>query len=164
MATWAKYTMEWARRKGGIAGRGTVLFYKLHHSVLAYANRQLEVVPDFDDPDDIELLVPEETVQIRDALHENLSLLEDFVIDNPYGLSSDELAILAGWRHRVAGNFFIVRYLKKYTVFLGTKPGDSTGYWAWSIRSRRYSQDAACPSTSRASCCHSGAKSRTMDF
>jgi hypothetical protein len=105
-----------------LSPEGTVLFYKLHDSVLAYANRRLEVVPDFDDPDDAGLLVAEERVQIRDALHENLSLLEDFLTDNPYGLSPDELAIVAGWRHRVAGNFFIVRYLKKYTVFLGTKP------------------------------------------
>jgi hypothetical protein len=100
----------------------TVLFYKLRHSVLAYANQRLEVVPDFDDPDNAGLLVAAEKVQIRDALHENLSLLEDFLTDNPYGLSADELAIVASWRHRVAGNFLIVRYLKKYTVFLGTKP------------------------------------------
>jgi hypothetical protein len=100
----------------------TELFYKLHHSVLAYTNRRLELVADFDDPDDAGLLVAEERVQIRDALHEHPELLEDFGGENPDGLSPDELAIVASWRHRVAGNFFIVRYLKKYTVFLGTKP------------------------------------------
>ena len=105
-----------------LSAEETALFYKLHHSVLAYANRRLEVVLDFEGPDDAGLLIPAEAAQTRDALHENLSLLEDFLTDNPYGLSADELAIVAGWRHRVAGNFFIVRYLKKYTVFLGTKP------------------------------------------
>ena len=98
------------------------LFYKLHHSVLAYTNRRLELVADFDDPDDAGLLVAEERVQIREALHEHPELLEDFLGENPDGLSPDELAIVASWRHRVAGDFFIVRYLKKYTVFLGTKP------------------------------------------
>jgi hypothetical protein len=105
-----------------LAPEETELFYKLHHSVLAYANRRLELVPDFDDPDDAEFLVPEERVQIREALQELPELLEDFLGENPDGLSPDELAIVASWRHRVAGNFFIVRYLKKYTVFLGTKP------------------------------------------
>jgi len=105
-----------------LSAEETAHFYKLHHSILAYANRRLEVVPDFDHPDDAGLLVAEERVQIRDALHENLSLLKDFLTDNPYGLSADELAIVASWQHRVAGNFFIVRYLKKYTVLLGTKP------------------------------------------
>jgi hypothetical protein len=100
----------------------TELFYKLHHSVLAYTNRRLELVADFDDPDDAEFLVPEEKVQIREALHELPELLEDFLGENPDGLSPDELAIVASWRHRVAGNLFIVRYLKKYTVFLGTEP------------------------------------------
>ena len=105
-----------------LSAEETALFYKLHHNILAYANRRLEVVPDFEGPDDAGLLIPAEAAQIRDALHENLSLLEDFLTDNPYGLSPDELAIVASWRHRVAGDFFIVRYLKKYTVFLGTKP------------------------------------------
>ena len=100
----------------------TELFYKLHHSVLAYTNRRLELVPDFEDPDDAGILVPEEKVQIREALHELPELLEDFLGENPDGLSPDELAIVASWKHRVTGEFYIFRYLKKYTVFLGTKP------------------------------------------
>jgi hypothetical protein len=105
-----------------LAPEETELFYKLHHSVLAYTNRRLELVADFEDADDAEFLVPEEKVQIREALHELPELLEDFLGENPDGLSPDELAIVASWRHRVTGEFYIFRYLKKYTVFLGTKP------------------------------------------
>jgi len=101
----------------------TELFYKVQHSILAYTNRRLELIPDFTDPDDVSLLVAEEKVQIRDALFELPELLEDFLAENLDGLSPDELAIVASWRHGVSGEFYIFRYLKKYTVFLGAKPG-----------------------------------------
>jgi hypothetical protein len=100
----------------------TELFYKVQHSILAYTNRRLELIPDFTDPDDVGLLVAEEKVQIRNALFELPELLDDFLAENPDGLSPDELAIVASWRHGVSGEFYIFRYLKKYTVFLGTKP------------------------------------------
>ena len=100
----------------------TELFYKLYHSVLAYTNRRLEMVPDFADPDDVGFLLAEEKVQIRDAWFELPELPEEFLAEHPDGLSPDELAIVAGWRHRVAGEFYIFRYLKKYTIFLSTKP------------------------------------------
>ena len=98
------------------------LFYRLYNSVLAYTNRRLELVPDFDDAEDAGLLIPEERAQIRDEFYEDPRLLKDFLAENPDGLSADELGIVASWEHRVAGDFFIVRYLKKYTVFLATKP------------------------------------------
>ncbi len=98
------------------------LFYKLHHSFLAYVNRRFEMVPDFTDLEDATLLLAEEKVQLRDAFDEHPQVLEDFLAENPDGFSPDELAIVASWRHRVTGEFYIVRYLKKYTVFLGAKP------------------------------------------
>jgi hypothetical protein len=61
--------------------------------------------------------------QVRNALHDNLDLLEQFVAENPPGLSPQELAIVASWRHLVKGDFYILRYLKPYAVFLsGEEP------------------------------------------
>jgi len=105
-----------------LSPKETELFYKLHHSVLVYTNRRLEMVPDFTDSEGVEFLLAEEKVQLRDGFYEHPGLLEDFLAENPGGLSPDELAIVASWRHRVAGEFYIFRYLKKYTIFLGAKP------------------------------------------
>ena len=46
------------------------------------------------------------------------ALRERFIELNPFGFSPADLALIESWRYRVAGNFFVMRYLKKYTVFL----------------------------------------------
>jgi hypothetical protein len=61
-------------------------------------------------------------MKIHEALETHPALLDDFIRDNPQGFNDDELALLDSWRYRVAGDFFIFRYLKKYTVFIGQKP------------------------------------------
>ena len=98
------------------------LYYRLHYSVLAYANRQLGVVAGCTDWEGVKRCRQEEKVEMRGAFYEHPELLEEFLAENPEGLPCDELAIVASWRQRVAGNFYIVRYLIKYTVFLGVKP------------------------------------------
>ena len=57
---------------------------------------------------------------MREAFLDETDLIESFVDENPVGLSEEDLDIVLSWRHQVAGNFFIFRYLKKYTVFLST--------------------------------------------
>ena len=52
--------------------------------------------------------------------------------ENPAELSADELAIVAGWKHAMVGQFYIFRYLSKYTIFLssGGKPNKAYGVLA----------------------------------
>jgi hypothetical protein len=99
------------------------LCYELHWGLLAYTNRRLEIIPDATAPDEMFLLSTPEKMEIRQALYKDPDLLKEFVIENPNDLSPDELAIVASWQHRVSGNFYIVRYLKRYAVFLSaTEP------------------------------------------
>ena len=57
-------------------------------------------------------------MQLRNALWADDTLRESFIADNPAGLPPADLALVASWQYRLAGNFFIVRHLKKYAVFL----------------------------------------------
>jgi hypothetical protein len=50
-------------------------------------------------------------------------LIELFVDQNPFHLAEDELDIVLSWRHQVAGEFYIFRELRKYTVFLSSEKG-----------------------------------------
>ena len=52
------------------------------------------------------------------ALHAHPELIDGFVRENPAQLAPDELAVASEWKNAAAGNFYIFRYLKKYTVFL----------------------------------------------
>jgi len=98
-----------------------VLFFKLHRSLMFYVNQRLQVVPDdLAGPEEFAALSPEVRLKVRNALLDHTGLLQSFVEENPAHLSDDELAIVGSWRHLVAGKFYILRELKKYTVFLSS--------------------------------------------
>ena len=94
------------------------LFYKLHGSLLAFANQQLKILPANTAPDQVRKQPIRQVAGLRNACYDNSAILDQYLAANPDRLSLDELAIVAGWRHRVTGEFYIVRYLKVYTVFM----------------------------------------------
>lgn len=57
-------------------------------------------------------------MEVRAAFVANPEYVERFVAENPQNLSSDDLQIALGWRKPVSGSFYLVRHLKKYSVFL----------------------------------------------
>ena len=98
------------------------LFYKLYAALCSYANSKLKLVPeDFSDPEQFTSLPPETRVTVRDAVFAQPELIDQFVQENPSQLTAAELAIVAGWKHAVIGNFYIFRYLQQYAVFLNSK-------------------------------------------
>ena len=54
---------------------------------------------------------------------------------NPMGLQPDDLAIVQSWRHLIAGDFYVFRELKKYTVFL-TAGKQPIAYGVLALRNR----------------------------
>lgn len=61
---------------------------------------------------------------MRDALYADSELLVSFIEENPEHFTSEELDIIASWKHRVSGEFYLMRYLKKYAVFMPAKKSD----------------------------------------
>lgn len=97
------------------------LFFKLHRALMFFVNQRLQVVPiEVATPNEFAALSPEVRLKVRDALNDNLDLIESIIDENPVRLSEDELDIVRSWRHLVAGKFYVFRELKKYTVFLTT--------------------------------------------
>lgn len=99
-----------------LSAEETQLFYKLRFALLGYVNRHLNVLPKVTTAAQIR----EQAAKLRDALLAHPDLLERFVAENPHGFSEQELAIVANWRHHVTGDFYIMRHLKPYSVFMGT--------------------------------------------
>ena len=50
----------------------------------------------------------------------NIELIDAFVSENPFNLPEDELEIVRSWKDLVAGEFYVYRCLKNYTIFLTT--------------------------------------------
>lgn len=99
----------------------TDLFYKLHGSLLAFANRELKILPPGTPPEQIRKQPLDQIVKLRDACYDKPAILEQYLTTNPDRFPTDELLIVASWRHRITGEFYIMRYLKTYTVFMSLK-------------------------------------------
>jgi hypothetical protein len=110
----------------------TERFYRIWFALLHYVNAQRHLVPAFPATREAatqEASMPLDVVQpLRDALWAEDALREQFIADNPTGLPTADLALVASWQHRLAGPFYIFRYLKKHTLFLSaTSPAQAYG-------------------------------------
>jgi hypothetical protein len=101
-------------------------FYAIWRPLILFVNRRLRLVPGMLSAGLAEPWNVQEVVKIRDAMWADDSLREAFVAENPAGLPAEDLAIVTSWRHRRAGEFYALRHLKKYSVFIGGK--DSAVY------------------------------------
>jgi len=94
------------------------LFFKLYLKLLHYTNQKLKVFKGATTPSKMDGVILDEQTEIRDALFNNPSIIDSFAEENPSKFTREELNIVTGWRHHVKGSFYIVRYLKRYAVFL----------------------------------------------
>ena len=101
-----------------LSPQDTARFYRIWWPLLHYVNAQRQLVPDLPAEPGPTPMSTEAAHQIRNVLWESDGLREAFLAENPAALPAADLAIVAGWRHRLMGQFFIFRYLKQYTVFL----------------------------------------------
>jgi len=102
----------------------TECFYTVWKSLLFFVNRQRQLVPNLLEADpDAQLSVPE-AFEIRQTLWEDETLLDDFITQNPAQLSVENLTLVASWKNRRAGSFFIFKHLKKHSIFIDDGHGD----------------------------------------
>ena len=94
------------------------LFFKLHPSLLQYVNQRLNLLSEIKTPEELRTSGVENIALARKELWKRLEFIEEFIMDNPFGFSKDECAVIAGWKNVVQGKFYIFRHLKKYSVFL----------------------------------------------
>jgi len=105
----------------------TARFYRVWLALLRYVNDRLQTIDDFPadpDADGINVpvaLTPQQVFPLRNALWADDALRERFIADNPANLAAADLALVESWRYRLAGTFYVERYLKRYTVFLDDK-------------------------------------------
>jgi hypothetical protein len=95
------------------------LFFHLMWPLQFYVKQRLQLLPHLDTLEAYRSAAAEEKLAARNALYENLNLLDDFVTENPAGFSADELAIVKSWRRLVRGNFYIERFLRSGAIFIG---------------------------------------------
>lgn len=97
-------------------------FFRLYWGLNAYVNRQLKVTPRQFTAATFRQIPIEQLIKVRDAFVAHPELLERYLEEDPDHLSPEDRALVAGWRLKVAGDFLIVRHLKKFSVFLDERP------------------------------------------
>ncbi len=104
------------------------LFFRLYHSLLLFINNTKKNGEDLNSPDDIFKMDLEGIQKIKDDLYANPDQIDSFVRNNPANFSFEELELISAWKNFVKGRFYIVRYMKNYTVFLdGIDPPKAYG-------------------------------------
>ena len=93
-------------------------FYRLWLPLLNFANETLQVIPSFFVKGAKNKVDFENAIKVRDALWENVKVLDQFIQSNPFQLSADEISIVDNWRHHRQGKFIIFKALKKYAIFI----------------------------------------------
>ncbi|HZG66775.1 MAG TPA: hypothetical protein VEZ12_08530 [Herpetosiphonaceae bacterium] len=95
-------------------------FYRIWFPLLNYVNAHRQILPSFPMAPGEESIAPSDAHKLRTVLWADDALREQFVAENPASLPPADLDLVASWQHRLAGNFYIFRYLKRHTVFLST--------------------------------------------
>lgn len=95
------------------------LFYKLMFGLQFYISQQLNLQSKAKTQEAYNKLDQQTKLQVRNAVYEHPALIDAFVKENPANFAAAELAIVAEWKHFVVGDFFIERYLKKYSIWIG---------------------------------------------
>jgi len=91
------------------------VFYKLHHLLLRYTNKKYNLVTI---PENFFQISLEDLRDLRNKLYDNPQLIDEYVEKNPDMLPGNELKIIESWHDFVRGDFVVIKYLKKYAIFL----------------------------------------------
>ena len=97
-----------------------ILFNKNWLGLLAYVNDKQKIISDFGHPKKPFGVKPEHIIKIKTVLWKNNNLIEEY-IKSKKRISESDFQLLNSWKKRLFNNFIILRFLKKYTVFLDEK-------------------------------------------
>ena len=97
----------------------TALFFQLMWGLQFFVNQEQRLLLDVDSAEAYAGLPAETRIRVRDVLWENPQLIGAYIAKNPDNLPAEYLEIIQGWERFIAGTFFIFRFLKKHTIFIG---------------------------------------------
>ena len=94
------------------------LFYKLWLPLLDYVNEKCKVNKNVKDMATAKSLNPQEVKEIANVLWDDISLIDQYLIDQRTDISDEHKEIISSWKRRVQGRFVMERHLKKGTIFV----------------------------------------------
>ncbi|OHB55663.1 MAG: hypothetical protein A2173_02035 [Planctomycetes bacterium RBG_13_44_8b] len=94
------------------------IFISLYSSLIGFAAGRLGGVAGIADAETFRRASNKDRAKARDKFLSNITLIDDFVDENPYQFPEKELSGILKFKHFISGKFFIERDLKDHTIFL----------------------------------------------
>jgi hypothetical protein len=95
------------------------LFFKLMLPLQFFVNQNLGILEGIETFQDYKNASFQEKFKVRNALFDNIHLIDAFIDENPSDIPLKELAVVSAWKRFVVGEFYIERHLKTHTIFIG---------------------------------------------
>lgn len=92
-------------------------FFKLHKALLFYVNTKKNLIKGISSISDFKGPILEKVVEIRNFVLKNTKLIDEFVQENPFKFSRDELGTIKSWKQGIHGMLFVVKYDNDLTIF-----------------------------------------------
>jgi hypothetical protein len=102
----------------------TQRFYKIWFPLLHYVNGRRNLVPELPSTPEDGSISPDDAYKVSTALWSENALRDTFIAENPFNLPPPDLALVRSWDHRVAGDFYVFRHLKKHSLFIAQGTSD----------------------------------------
>ncbi|MBE9061951.1 hypothetical protein [cf. Phormidesmis sp. LEGE 11477] len=83
-----------------------------------YVNQEAQILPEVKDFESFCATEAEDKIQVRDYLFAHTELINRFVQDNPEDIDKEGLETISSWKNYIFGDFYIERFLKKYSIFI----------------------------------------------
>jgi hypothetical protein len=103
----------------------TQRFYRIWFPLLHYVNEKLALVPELPASPTDGSIEAKDAYQVSSALWADDALRRSFIAENPFELPPEDLALIVSWDNRVAGEFYVFKHLKKYSIFIAQGPSDN---------------------------------------
>ena len=94
-------------------------YFELMWGLQYYVNQKHGFHKDVSSLEEYASLPTEKKLKARDELWKTPDLIDEYVQENPNALSAEELETVRKWRGFIKGSFFILRHLKKGSIFIG---------------------------------------------
>ena len=98
----------------------TDYFYHLSHHLILFTNKRYRLYDYLKTPDDINITNAKSKkalLGIRSKMYSKENIKE-FCKNPPDGIEKDDLLHISEWKNNLSGEFYIMRHLEDYTVFM----------------------------------------------
>lgn len=113
-----KKNYEYTPQKNArIDKRDVKLFYKLYNALMEYVNNKYNIIPNLKICN-AKGLKPEDIHKIIVKLWEDINIIDEFCLNNPYKLNSTELKMVKEFKRGIRANFILAKYEDSYTCMI----------------------------------------------